>query len=71
MKKFLVTLALLSLTTLVLGGCLEQMTEEETPAEEVVVEETTPSVEPEVTPAEEVTTEEAEAPVVEETPSVE
>ena len=46
MKKFLVTLALLSMTALVLGGCLEKLTgttEEQPVVEEPVVEE--PAVE--------------------------
>lgn len=68
MKKFLVTLALLSMTTLVLGGCLEKMTgEEEALVEEVVVEEVVveEAVEPEVVVEEEAAPEEVEAPVAE------
>jgi hypothetical protein len=42
MKKFLVTLALLSMTTLVLGGCLEKLTGTD---ETVPADETTPAVE--------------------------
>ena len=63
MKKFLVTLALLSMTTLVLGGCLEKLTgEEAAPAEEATTEEATPAVEPVPAPAT------PEAPAVEEAP---